>query len=440
MRISVFGLGYVGAVSGVCLASLGHEIIGVDTNEEKVKALNGGESPVTEKGLSTLLANEQVSSRIRATINGAEAVSLTDVSLVCVGTPSDTSGALDLRFVKRVCYDIGKALRDKSKYHLIVVRSTILPGTTEKYLIPLLEEYSGRKAGSDFGICYNPEFLREGSSIYDFFHPPYIVIGEYDSRSALITSDIYKDFDTGFQVVPIKVAEMIKFACNAFHALKITFANEMGNICKQENIDSRLLMEVFCMDRKLNLSPYYLKPGFAFGGSCLVKDLQALLKHCHGSKVECPMLAAILPSNDHQLKIGYKMVIKEGRDKSIGLLGLSFKPGTDDLRNSPFVFLTKKLINNGCNVQIYDKMVSLSRLHGVNRDFLNREIPRIGEMMVDRIDEIVESCDVIIVSHNTREFRDVLKRLRPNQKIIDLAHLTLEPKQKLSPDYQGICW
>lgn len=438
MRISVFGLGYVGSVSAGCLASLGHEVIGVDVNEKKVDLINAGQSPVIEAGLGDLIAEEVGNGKIKAVINASEAIAITDVSLVCVGTPSNDNGNLDLTHVERVCREIGQALTRKNGYHVVVVRSTMLPGSTEKWIIPTLELVSGKSASKDFGVSFNPEFLREGVAIHDFHHPPFTIIGQYDSRGAMITASLYEQVNAPLRIVPIKVAEMVKYANNAFHALKVTFANEIGNICKSQGIDSHQVMDIFSMDTKLNLSSYYLKPGFAFGGSCLPKDLRALLYQGRRSDLRLPVLEAILPSNEHQIEVATEMIKKTGK-KNIGVIGFSFKAGTDDLRESPLVDLTERLIGKGYHVRIYDQNVSLARLHGANKVYIEREIPHIASLMCNSLDQVLAGSDVIVIGNKSPEFHNVPQRARCNQVVIDLVRIT-ENLAGISACYQGIHW
>jgi len=394
-NISVFGLGYVGAVSLACLADNDHTIVGVDVNPTKVSIINEGRSPIIEEGLNELLCKGVESGAIRATTDSREAVHATDLSIICVGTPSNTNGSLDLRYVERVALEIGEALASKTAYHTVVLRSTVLPGTTEDVVIPALEKTSGKKVGVDFGVCFNPEFLREGTSIKDFYNPPFTVIGADDPKVAEAVQKLYGMLSAPVRIVPIRVAEMIKYSCNAFHALKVTFANEIGNICKASGIDSHQVMEIFCLDTKLNLSPYYLTPGFAFGGSCLPKDLRALLYHGRHFDLNVPVLESILPSNNQQVDHAYRMVTQAG-SKRVGVLGFSFKAGTDDLRESPIVELIERLIGKGYRVQVYDRNVSLANLHGANRAYIEKEIPHIAQLMTDTVDEIIEGSDVIV--------------------------------------------
>ena len=436
--ISVFGLGYVGSVSIACLADHGHEVIGVDVNPAKVEMINRGQSPVIEQGLGELLKKGVSAGCIRATTEAAQAVRDSDVSFICVGTPSSPNGSLNLTYVKRVCEDIGQALAAKSGYHVVVARSTMLPGSTEEMVIPTLEGASGKSAGYDFGVCVNPEFLREGSSIEDFYHPPYTVIGAGDEKAAAVVTELYSILGAPLMVVPFMVAEMVKYASNAFHALKVSFANEIGNLCKQQNIDSHQVMDILCQDRKLNLSPNYLKPGFAFGGSCLPKDLRALLYHCRQFDIYPAVLEAILPSNLRQIDLAYQMVKRTGR-KRIGVLGFSFKAGTDDLRESPMVELIEHLIGKGYQVKVYDRNVSLANLYGANRAYIEQEIPHIAYLMTESLEAVVDSSEVIIVGNKSSEFKAVLPNLRDDQIMIDLVRVT-DDHRASDERYQGICW
>jgi len=437
-NISVFGLGYVGAVSLACLADNGHQIVGVDVYPTKVNIINHGRSPIIEDGLNELMRKGVQSGAIRATTDSREAVHNTDVSIICVGTPSNSNGSLDLRYVERVAFEIGEALASKDAYHIIVLRSTVLPGTTEEVVIPALEQASGKKSGVDFGVCFNPEFLREGSSIKDFYNPPFTVIGADDPRVAEAVLELYSMLSAPVRVVPIRVAEMVKYSCNAFHALKVTFANEIGNICKASGIDSHQVMEIFCLDTKLNLSPYYLTPGFAFGGSCLPKDLRALLYHGRHFDLNLPVLESILPSNNLQVEHAYRMVTQAG-SKRVGVLGFSFKAGTDDLRESPIVELIERLIGKGYQIQVYDKNVSLANLHGANRAYIEKEIPHIAQLMTDTVDEVIEGSDVIVVGNKSPEFADVRERVNGRHVMVDLVRSA--GKEALSNGhYQGISW
>jgi GDP-mannose 6-dehydrogenase len=436
-RVSVFGLGYVGAVSVACLADHGHEVVGVDVNPEKVDAIASGRSPIIEAGLDELLAAGVASGRVRATTDTAAAVRETDVSFICVGTPSQPNGSLDLAYVQRVCEQIGEALADKDGFHVVVARSTMLPGSTEEVVVPALESRSGRRQGSGFAVCFNPEFLREGTSIADFHDPPFTVIGSDDPRATEAVRALYAGVDAPLVTVPIKVAEMVKYACNAFHGLKVSFANEIGNLCKQQSIDSHAVMELFCRDAKLNLSSYYLKPGFAFGGSCLPKDVRALLYHGRQLDTRTPVLESILPSNERQIDIAYQMVRRTGA-RRIGVLGFSFKAGTDDLRESPMVALIEMLIGKGYDVVIYDRSVSLARLTGANRAFIEKEIPHIGKLMRETIDEVVSHADLLLIGNKGPEFKDALANLRDDQVVLDLVRLSETPPDH--PGYTGICW
>jgi GDP-mannose 6-dehydrogenase len=437
MKLSVFGLGYVGCVSAACFAKEGHEVVGVDVNPLKVGIINDGQSPIVEAGVGELIAEMRAAGRLRATTDSRAAVLESDLSLVCVGTPSQPNGSLDLTYVKRVCQEIGAAMEAKRGRHVVVIRSTMLPGTIEAVVVPTLEVYSGRKAGRDFGVCINPEFLREGTSITDFYAPPFTLIGADDEEVALVVGRLYAGVDAPLHVVAVKAAEMVKYACNCFHALKVSFANEIGNICKGLEIDSHEVMRVFCEDKKLNLSPYYLKPGFAFGGSCLPKDLRALQYKAKESDVEVPVLAAALASNRRQIERAVEMVLATGQRK-VGVLGFSFKAGTDDLRESPMVALIETLIGKGLQLALYDRDVSLARLFGANKEYIEREIPHVAQLMRGSVAEVLEAADVIVIGNKSEEFRAIDDELRDGQIVIDLVRL-FEGRTS-DGRYQGICW
>ena len=436
-RVSVFGLGYVGAVSVACLAEQGHQVVGVDVNPAKVDAIGAGKSPMVEAGLGTLLQAGVASGHIRATNDTSQAIRDSDVSFICVGTPSQANGSLDLSFIQRVCEAIGQALADKQGFLVVVVRSTMLPGSTEEVVIPALEAGSGKRHGTDFAVAFNPEFLREGTSLTDFHDPPFTVIGSDDPRAIEVVRELYVSVQGPVVTVPFKVAEMVKYACNAFHGLKVSFANEIGNLCKQQGIDSHAVMDLFCRDQKLNLSPYYLKPGFAFGGSCLPKDLRALLYHGRQLDTRTPTLESILPSNERQIDIAYQMVRRTGC-RRIGVLGFSFKAGTDDLRESPMVALIEMLIGKGYEVAVYDRNVSLANLTGANRAFIEQEIPHIGKLMRDSIQEVLSFSELIVIGNRGEEFKDALAELRDDQIVLDLVRISDVPPD--NPNYGGICW
>jgi len=436
MRISIFGLGYVGCVSAACFAKDGHDVLGVDVNPTKVEIVNRGESPIVESGMSQLINDMVGAKRLRATTDTQEAIDDSNLSLICVGTPSNANGSLDLSYVERVCQEIGAALKSREDRHIVVVRSTMLPGTIAGVVLPALEEASGKKAGQDFGVCINPEFLREGTSLKDFYAPPFTLIGADDEQTANTVRELYANIDAPVFVTPVKTAEMVKYVCNCFHALKISFANEVGNICKGLGIDSHEVMDVFCQDTKLNLSSYYLKPGFAFGGSCLPKDLRAINYKAKQLDVEVPVLASLLPSNRLQIERAIEMVLSTGK-KRIGVLGFSFKAGTDDLRESPMVALIETLIGKGLQLAIYDRDVSLARLFGANKEFIESGIPHISQLMQAGIAEVLESSDVLIIGNKAEEFREIEGRLRADQVVIDLVRLF----EKTSDEkYRGICW
>ncbi|MCI0665979.1 MAG: UDP-glucose/GDP-mannose dehydrogenase family protein [Acidobacteria bacterium] len=435
MRLSIFGLGYVGCVSAACFAEQGRQVIGVDPNITKVEAINNGRSPIVEPGVENLISKAVRERKIGATTDVVAAIQESEVSLVCVGTPSNQNGSLDLSYMKRVCQEIGDALKSKRSYHIVAVRSTMLPGTIDETVIPALESHSGKRAGHDFGVAINPEFLREGTSIHDFNHPPFTLIGAESEDTAAPLGRLYAHLRAPVLTVGIREAEMVKYACNAFHALKVTFANEIGMICQSLGVDSHRVMDVFCRDTKLNLSSYYLKPGFAFGGSCLPKDLRALTHKAKEADLNVPLLNSILASNHLQIERAVDMVLRTGF-KKVGVLGLSFKTKTDDLRESPIVTLVERLIGKGLKLSIYDREVELARLFGANKEFIENEIPHISSLMRKELSEVVEAAEVIIIGKRDEEFRAIAEA--SNRLIIDLVRLIERREDR--DHYRGICW
>ena len=438
MRVSVFGLGYVGSVSAAAFAADGHDVVGVDVNADKVQAINEGRSPIVEPGLDELLKQGATDGHLRATTSTAEAVHATDLSLICVGTPSRKNGSLDLTYLERVCEQIGDAIRTKGPYHVVVVRSTVLPGTTHGVVIPALERTSGKKYGEGFGVAVNPEFLREGTAIRDFRQPPLTLVGHNHATDAAPTKALYETIDAPLVSTSIRVAEMMKYTSNAWHAVKVVFANEIGNLCKRVGVDSHEVMDIFCKDEKLNLSPYYLKPGFAFGGSCLPKDVRALQYRAKEVDLELPMINAVLGSNRLQVQHAVDQIVETGR-KKVGLLGFSFKAGTDDLRESPMVILAEALLGKGYRLCIYDRNVSLARLVGANKQYINEQIPHLSQHLCDTIHEVIDQSEVIVVGNAAPEFADAITRCRADQVVIDLVRLPLD-FSKVRAKYDGICW
>ena len=436
MKITVFGMGYVGCVTAVCLADQGHEVVGVDVDETKVTMINEGISPIIEPGLNEVLLRGVHSGRLLAVTRPE---SLGDAVLVCVGTPSNENGSLGLGQMLKVIGEIGGLLRATTKYTVVAIRSTVLPGTVEQMLVPLLEEKSGKRCDADFGVCMNPEFMRETTAVRDFREPPFTIIGARDERAAACIREVYSEVNAPIERTTIKEAEMIKYACNAFHATKVCFANEIGNLGKRLGIDSHRVMKILCRDTKLNLSSYYLLPGFAFGGSCLPKDLRALLHRAKQLDLELPMLGSLMESNRKQMEVAYDMVRRTGK-MNVGVLGLSFKAGTDDLRESPVVGLIETLIGKGYKVKVYDEEVSLAKLYGANRRYIEQTIPHISSVMTSSVADLVSSCDVVVVSKRSPEFTHVLEELSHNGHIlIDLVRLAANINAK-QPNYEGICW
>jgi len=438
MKVSVFGLGYVGSVSAASFAADGHTVVGVDVNPDKVASLNEGRSPIVEKGLDDLIKTAAANGSLRATTSTDEAVQATDLSLLCVGTPSRKNGSLDLSYLTRVCEQIGTALKSKSDYHVVVVRSTVLPGTTHEIVIPTLEKASDKKYGEGFGVTVNPEFLREGTAIQDFRHPPLTLVGHNYKSDAAPTEALYARVQAPLVNTSIRTAEMMKYASNTWHALKVCFANEIGNLCKRLEIDSHEVMDIFCRDEKLNLSSYYMKPGFAFGGSCLPKDVRALQYRAKEVDLDIPVIQSILESNRLQIQHALDQVMDSGK-KRIGLLGFSFKAGTDDLRESPIVILAEALLGKGYHLRIYDKNVSIARLVGANKEYINEQIPHLSSLLCETIDEVLDNSDVIVVGNGAPEFSDALKQTRGDQLVVDLVRVKTDRTQ-IPAKYEGICW
>jgi GDP-mannose 6-dehydrogenase len=437
LKVSIFGLGYVGTVCAGCLAKEGHEIIGVDPVRTKVDLINSGKSPIIEADIDEIISEAVKMGRLRATDDSVQAIKDTELSLVCVGTPSQINGNLDLTHVRHVCEQVGQALKDKPARHTVVIRSTILPGTMRRMVIPVLEENSRKKAGTNFGVCNNPEFLREGSAVTDFSFPSKTVIGEVDRASGDSVAALYARLDAPLIRTEIETAEMIKYIDNSWHALKIGFANEIGNLCKTFSVDAHRAMEIFCMDKKLNISPAYLTPGFAFGGSCLPKDLRALAYSAKLHDLELPILNSILPSNELQIVRGLGLIMEKGR-RRVGILGFSFKAGTDDLRESPMIEIIERLTGKGYDVRIYDKNVHVAKLVGANRDFILNRIPHISRLMVDSIDAVLQHAETIVIGNKAREFESVPQRLHTGQYLVDFVRILKEGS--IDGRYSGICW
>jgi GDP-mannose 6-dehydrogenase len=437
LKISVFGLGYVGTVCAGCFSDDGHQVVGVDLNSDKVDALNSGVSPIIEPDIGPLIRDASQQGRLRATTSADEAILESDISFVCVGTPSRDNGDLDLSYVDAVCKEIGAALRTKAGKHTVVLRSTMLPGSTERVAVPALERHSGRRVGDDLTVCYNPEFLREGSSVRDFREPPKVVIGVNAEDDAGPLLELFGDLKAPWIVTSLRVAEMVKYADNAFHALKITFANEIGSICKAADLDSHEVMSIFCRDTKLNISPAYLTPGFAFGGSCLPKDLRALNYLAKSRDLEPLVLASILRSNEQQIRSVSRRIIDTGL-KRVGFLGMSFKPDTDDLRESPLVEVIETLLGKGLTIAIYDPNVSLSRLVGANRRFIEEHIPHLSTLLVDSFEQLVDRSDVLVVGHRDSRLGSALETAPPDKVIVDLARPdgSFADRQQ----YDGLYW
>ena len=436
MKISVFGMGYVGCVPAAALSRLGHDMVGVDINLQKVRAINRGDAPVLEKGLSELIADRVLNGKLRATTNGAEAVGATELSLICVGTPARKNGSFDYSHLLSAIRELGEGIKRKGRQHVVALRSTSLPGTAENLVIPELEKSSGKKAGTDFNVHCNPEFLREGSALYDFDNPPFVIIGSAGGGSGQILEKLYEGTGPVFHT-SIKTAETLKYICNTFHALKITFANEVGNICQALGVDSYEVMDLVCRDTKLNISPAYLKPGFAFGGSCLPKDLRALLYQAKTLDVQVPLLSAIMQSNQLQIQRAFDFVMDSGA-KKVGLLGLTFKTGTDDLRESPLVSLCEALIGKGIDLSIYDPNLVLSNLVGANKVYIEEQIPHIGRLLCGSFDELAARNEVLVLGNRYEDLKEKLISLNGQVRILDLVRFF--DKAETPSSFRGICW
>lgn len=438
MNIAIIGLGYVGCVSAACLANAGHCITGVDLNPVKVALINQGKSPIVEKDVDRLIADAVVNEHLQATTDVGAAIARSELSLICVGTPSLPNGSLDLTHVRQAVAAVGQALRARRGYHVVAIRSTMLPGSLEDVVLPLLESASGKAVGGDWGLCVNPEFLREGTAVADYRIPPFTLIGAWDQRSSALLAQAYKEVDAPLLQTEIRVAEMVKYTCNVFHALKVGFANEVGVLCKQLAIDSHKVMEIFKQDTHLNISPNYLTPGFAFGGSCLPKDLRAVVHKAKELDLSLPILEGILPSNERQIERAFQMVQASGC-KKVGILGLSFKAGTDDLRESPLVQLAERLLGKGYELRIYDHNVALAKLMGANKQYIEQVIPHISNLLVNQLDHLLQHAEVVVIGNRATEFSRLREQISDRHQIIDLVRLK-EDFSALNGRYHGICW
>ena len=437
--VSIFGLGYVGTVTAACLAHKGHNVIGVDQNAAKVEAMKAGRSPIVEPRVSDLISESHQSGRLHATSEPEHAVLNTDISFLCVGTPSLRNGKLDLGHIEPVCQEIGKILRKKNSFHLVVVRSTVLPGTAETVVVPALEKSSGKKLGQDFGVCVNPEFMREGTAVADFLEPSVTVIGAAEASHSNRLRKIYewapgRIFETSF-----RSAEMVKYVCNAWHAVKVSFGNEVGTLAKELGVDASAVIDIFSADTKLNISPAYLKPGFAFGGSCLPKDVRALTYRAKELDLNLPLFQSILSSNEEHLDRAVEMVLGTGKRK-IAVLGLSFKAATDDLRESPQVQLVKRLLGEGRQIRIWDDNVSLGHLIGSNRAYIEEEIPHIGSLLSQSLSDVVTGAEVVVIATRGLKAAELRELLKPEHVVIDLVNTERAARPATSGKYEGICW
>lgn len=436
MNISIFGLGYVGCVSLGCLAKNGHTVIGVDTSETKVRQINSGLATIIEKDIDVIIQEEHLKGKISATTDFSYAIESTEVSIVAVGTPSSSKGHLNLNYIFTVAEHFGEALKKKDNFHVIAIRSTVFPGTIQKFE-KIIEEASGKKKDKDFAVVSNPEFLREGTAVHDYYHPPLTLIGATNKIAADKIASLYKHLPAEVIVTDVQVGEIMKYVNNTFHALKIAFANEIGNICSAMDIDSHKVMEIFCRDKELNISPYYFKPGFAYGGSCLPKDLKGLQTLAHDLYIKTPIIECIEKSNEQQIARAIEIIQETGK-KRIAFLGLSFKAGTDDLRNSPAVTVVETLLGKGYDVQIYDKNVHLSRLTGTNKEYIDSRIPHLSKLMVPHLAELVDNAEVIVVNNREKEYIDILLETESPAMIVDMVRLPQPIRERNG--YYGINW
>ncbi|MDO8698431.1 MAG: UDP-glucose/GDP-mannose dehydrogenase family protein, partial [Pseudomonas sp.] len=413
-----------------------HHVVGVDVSASKIDMINAGKSPIVEPGLEALLKKGISTGLLRGTTDFAEAVRDTEVSFICVGTPSKKNGDLELNYIEAVCREIGQVLRTKTERHTVVIRSTVLPGTVKNVVIPILEACSGKQAGLDFGVAVNPEFLRESTAIADYDQPPMTVIGELDQASGDLLQEIYQELDAPVIRKDIAVAELIKYTCNVWHAAKVTFANEIGNIAKASGVDGREVMDVICQDKSLNLSSYYMRPGFAFGGSCLPKDVRALTYRAGQLDVEHPMLGAIMRSNVAQVQNAFDIIASHAKRK-VALLGLSFKAGTDDLRESPLVELAEMLIGKGYELTIYDSNVEYARVYGANKEYIESKIPHVSSLLNSNFEQVVNGSDIIVLGNRDEKFRALAQHAPDGKQVVDLVGFMPHTTRGAT---EGICW
>jgi GDP-mannose 6-dehydrogenase len=436
-KISVFGIGYVGVVSAACLARDGHTVIAVDIDQTRVNVINSGRSPIVENGLDQLIDDGVAAGLLTATLDAVAAIRNTDASFVCVGTPSNTDGSVGLSYVTGVCEIIGRAIAQKHAYHSVIIRSTIVPGTMESVCIPALEAASGLKAGVDFGVGYYPEFLRESTAIEDYDNPGLIVFGALDQPTFAILNLLNKNMPCATHEVDVRTAEMVKYTSNTWRAVKVTFANEIGNIAKACGLDGQLVMRLLCSDDKVNISSHFMRPGFAFGGSCLPKDVRALQQLAKARDVEAPMMAAVLQANDAQIIRAERMITQSGQ-KVVGLVGISFKPGTDDLRESPLAELASRLITKGHDVQVYDPNVSTAHAQDSTAGRGNDVVPDLRDRMVPSIETLIEGADILLVGNAYAEASGPLREAMTRQPMVDLTRV--QAGVVSNGAYQGICW
>jgi GDP-mannose 6-dehydrogenase len=437
MNVVVVGLGYVGAVTAACLAKLGHNVVGVDVDPHKLDLLERGVSPIVEPGLDDLVTSGRESNGLRVSSDLSASARDADIVLVSVGTPARSDGTVDLGYVERVTEELGTAIADRASFLAIVYRSTVPPGTVGGRLRPILERVSGRRAGDDFGVGMVPEFLREGTGVDDFFAPPFTVAGVGDDRTLERVTQTFAPVGQPIHALSIEAAESLKYACNAYHAVKITFANEIGRLLSAVDVDSRDVMRVFCEDRHLNISPAYLRPGFSFGGSCLPKDLRALMHIARVADVDVPMLNGVMRSNESHLRSATRHILDSG-ERIVALLGLSFKPQTDDLRESPYVELAELLVGKGLDVRIFDPIIQPTRLFGSNRQYVENHLPHLQRMLSSTPEDAIRGAGIAVVATSDEEVVNAVLAAEP-RLVLDL-HGSVSPDLEALPGYTGIAW
>jgi GDP-mannose 6-dehydrogenase len=436
MELAVVGLGYVGAVAAACLADSGNGVVVVDISQPKISQLNAGRSPIMEPGLGELIGRNVAQGRLSGSADLRGAVLGSQATIICVGTPSSASGDVRLADLDRVIDQVAGALRESDSWHLVMLTSTVPPGTTEQRVIPRIEEVSGKKCGRDFGVAFSPEFLREGSAIDDYRHPAKTVVGASDGRAFDCAAAIFGPYAHSVTATSISVAEMVKLSDNSWHALKVAYTNEISRFCSSLDIDSHAVMKIFASDTRLNISATYMSPGFAFGGSCLPKDLRTLVYRARQLGVEIPVLESVLPSNRSHVDAALRRIQQLGV-KRVALLGIAFKPGTDDLRESAMLELAERLIGKGYEIAIHDEYVNLDRLVGANREYVEKMHPHIASLLQDDLEVTLKDAELIIVAQANPAYARICE-LVTDRPVLDLSGVARPAVP--AANYQGLSW